>query len=115
MSTAIILFIIIFVIYQVAKPKESKQVKMSAFDAYLIEQYKESQKKADAIPVITSTSIVNTSTKNKSWTNDLYLGMIKCGKYDINDLRKEAMEVMNVTETELDEMLENYKSNKKKK
>lgn len=115
MGTAIVVFILIFVIYQFVKPKGPKPLKMSAFDAYLIEQHKESQKKANAMPPITFTTTIDTPTRDKSWTDDLYLGMIKCGEYDTNALRKEAMEAMGVTEAELDEMLENHTINKKKK
>lgn len=117
MFTVIFLFVIIFIIYQVVKPKGPKPIKMSAFDAYLIEQHKESQKRADAIPAVTfsNTTVNNKTKRDKPWIDDLYLGMIKSGEYDINALRKEAMEVMRVTESELDEMLEQCKIDKKKK
>ncbi len=117
MGTAIVVFILIFVIYQFVKPKRPKPLKMSAFDAYLIEQHKESQKRADSIPDITfsNTTVNNKPTRNKSWVDDLYLGMIKSGEYDSEGLRIEAMEAMGITESQLDEMLEQYKIDKKKK
>jgi len=105
----ILLFIAIFVIYQLVKPKGNIHVaKMSAFDAYLIQHHKESQAKADAMPDV---KIEQTETfPTIDWTADLYLGMLKSGKCaDEEGLRKEAMEAMNITENELDKLLENYK------
>jgi hypothetical protein len=107
----ILVFIIIFIIYQLIKPKANAVKKMSAFDDYLIQHHKESQKRADSTTTVIPNE--NTKLKNNSWTEDLYLGMIKSDKYDTTSLRKEAMEEMNVTEKQLDELLEQYKSNKK--
>jgi len=116
-------FIIIWIIYLILKPKKQQVIKMSAFDAYLIQHHKESQKEANKIPAVVPNinirmeqpKVVKETTPKLSWTNDLYLGMIKSEKYDTDGLRKEALEAMDITESELDEMLEAYKLPKQKK
>ena len=123
----ILLFIAIFIIYQIVKPKGPKPIKMSAFDAYLIQQHQESQKRADKIPAVVPNINITMeqpkavvedneeSVRDNVWTDDLYLGMIKSGEYDTDALRKEAMEAMDISEAELDERLEAYKLPKQKR
>ena len=106
MFTAIVLFVIIFIIYQIVKPKGSKPIKMSAFDAYLIEHHKKSLTNAKKINTIVPSN-ENIKIFRDTWADDLYLSMIKSGQYDTDSLRKEAMKIMNVTEAELDELLKN--------
>jgi hypothetical protein len=117
----ILLFIFIFIVYQLVKPKTPTMPKMSAFDDYLIQCHKASQERADKIPdaveqPYTPDDLNKELRRNLRWVDDLYLGIIKSGEhYDEEGLRKEAMEVMGVTEKELDELLENYKLTEKKR
>ncbi len=100
---------------------------MTAFDAYLIEQHKASQERANKIPdVIPTVNVTIEQPKaiieddepeinDDTTIKELYLGMIKCNKYDTKGIRKEACEALHVTEAELDIMLKEFKLEKKRK
>lgn len=121
----ILLFLFIFLIYKLftasrkTYKEEYKVEKMSAFDAYLIQHHKESQARVDAIPTVKfepSESKVESKYEPTPWIVSLYADMIISGEYpDEAGLKKEACESMGITEKELDELLENYKLDNKKK
>ena len=114
MTGLIVLFLFIFVVYQFVKPKGPKLPKATAFDLYLMEQHKQSKEKAERIPE--PTIVDSTPLRDDTWVDDLYLNMIVSGKYpDKDGLRKEAVQAMKITEDELDEMIEQYKIDNKKK
>lgn len=110
-------FLFILFLYKLITPsrktykEEYKALKISDFDSYLIERHKESQERVDKMLV--PSSVNDTQHQDKSWTDNLYLGMIASEQCDTNALRKEAMEVMSITENELDKLLENYKLDNK--
>ena len=109
----ILLFIVIFIIYKLVIPKKPKAP--NSFDAYLIDHHKKSLAEAEKIPVVVPSQKDIKPLRKNRWVDDLYLGMIKSGQYDTPSLRKEAMEAMKITESELNEMLEQYELNNKKK
>jgi len=129
----LLLFLFIFLIYKlftasrktyVENKQTYKVLPMSAFDAYLIQHHQKSLKEAEAIPTVVPNlnitvnqpkPIVEEPLRDEDWIDDLYLGMLASGKYDDAGLRKEAMEALNITALELDEMVEQYKKDKKKK
>ena len=127
------LFVVIWICYLLFRPKKSttiettttKVAKMTAFDAFLIEEHEKSKREAAAMPtVVPNINITmpqppkvedDVPLRDDMWIDDLYLGMIVSEKYDTDGLRKEAMEAMDVNETELDELVEQYKLDNKKK
>lgn len=132
----ILLLIFIFIVYQLIKPKVPKP---NSFDSYLIQYHKESEKRASLIPnavipvtgvevpavvinntILTSEPVIPIKNKketlNYTLAEELYLGALKePGRYPIDEIRKEALQAFKCTEQQLNDMLANFKMDKRKK
>lgn len=109
----IIVLVIIIVLYLILKHKVKPP---TVFEQFLMNRHIASEKRASYIPDVKPDNIPGASSSKNSdvklpWQADLYLGMIKSNneKFNIDDLRLEACQALNITEEYLDVLLENYK------
>jgi len=123
------ILIFVFIFYKILRPKKGVR-KMTAFDAYLIDQHKKSENLAKLIPDIDDPhynakmkayevikygkalpSVLDTETDKRtivvnediSWTERAYLDMLLYNNDP--ELRQEAMSILNITEQELNKKL----------
>ena len=111
-----------------------KVLPMSAFDAYLIQRHKESEENAKLIPnvvfpvsespqVVINNNIsaakptkVKKEIKEYTLAEEIYLGALKePGRYPTDDIRREALQEFKCTEEQLNDMVANFKIDKRKK
>jgi len=81
-----------------------------SFDQYLINHHEESERNAENIESITAKTTTEIEASNEyNFITDMYINMILEGKYDIDGLKKEAMEALGVNEASLELLIANYK------
>lgn len=110
----IVLLAIGLLLYLILKLKAKPP---TVFEQFLMNRHIESEKRASYIPSAKPDNIPAGQSPSKNvnvklpWHADLYLGMITSNneKYNIDDLRLEACQALNITQEYLDTLLENYK------
>ena len=75
---------------------------MSKFDDFLINRYKESEKRAREIPTVSESPPFD-------YIRDLYYRMIKSGKYDAYGLKEEACKMLKISKEQLELELKEFK------
>ncbi len=106
----LVVFLLIFIAFKLVTSKRTKVKKMTAFDEFLIKKHNESEENAKLIPEIKiKTTLEIEADKEFDFVTDMYINMILEGKYDIEGLKKEAMEALGVNEAGLELLIANYK------
>ena len=72
------------------------------FDDFLINRYKESEKRAKEIPTVNESPPFD-------YIRDLYYRMIKSGKYDAYGLKDEACTMLRISKEQLELELKEFK------
>jgi hypothetical protein len=79
------------------------------FDEFLIRNFKESARKAAAIPEVVS----EPDEKKFDYIRDLYYRMIKTGKYNAYGLEDEAIVMLRISRDQLESELNEFKTKEK--